>query len=45
MVFNIFVSYCTKNIEEIKPILGQLGTIKDIDLFFANETLDPVSMP
>lgn len=41
MSFKIFVSYCTKDIEEIKPILQQIRTIKDTDLFFADQTLNP----
>lgn len=41
MSFKIFVSYCTKDIEEIKPILQQIQTIKDTDLFFADQTLNP----
>lgn len=41
MTFKIFVSYCTKDIEEIRPILNQLVTIKDIEIFFADKTLNP----
>jgi hypothetical protein len=41
MVFKIFVSYSTKDIEEIRPILNQLTTIKDIEIFFADTTLCP----
>ncbi|WMW25163.1 toll/interleukin-1 receptor domain-containing protein [Methanolobus sediminis] len=41
MTFKIFVSYCTKDIEEIKPILNQIQTIKDTEFFFADQTLNP----
>ena len=41
MSFKIFVSYSTKDIVEIKPILQQIQTIKDTEFFFADETLNP----
>ncbi|ABE51464.1 toll/interleukin-1 receptor domain-containing protein [Methanococcoides burtonii] len=41
MSFKIFVSYSTKDVEEIKPILQQIQTIKDTEFFFADETLNP----
>ena len=41
MSFKIFVSYSTKDIVEIKPILQQIQTIKDTEFFFAEETLNP----
>jgi len=41
MTFKIFVSYSTKDIDEIKPILQQIQTIKDTEFFFADETLNP----
>lgn len=41
MSFKIFVSYSTKDIVKIKPILQQIQTIKDTKFFFADETLNP----
>lgn len=41
MSFKIFVSYSTKDIVEIKPILQQIQTIKNTEFFFADETLNP----
>lgn len=41
MSFKIFVSYSTNDIDEIKPILRQIQTIKDTEFFFADETLNP----
>jgi len=41
MSFKIFVSYSTKDMDEIKQILQQIQTIKDTEFFFAEESLNP----
>lgn len=38
-VLKIFISYSTKNLDKIKPVLNQLSAIKDIKIFFADETI------
>jgi hypothetical protein len=39
--FNIFASYSTKDIEKIKPILDNLLQIEGIQVFFADDDLNP----
>jgi hypothetical protein len=41
MVFNVFVSYSAKDSERIRPILGPLKAIQDVQIFFADESIDP----
>ncbi len=40
-VLKIFISYSTKDLEKIKPVLNQLSAIKEIRIFFADETINP----
>jgi TIR domain len=40
-VLKIFISYSTKDLDKIKPVLNQLSTIKEIRIFFADETINP----
>jgi hypothetical protein len=37
----IFISYSTKDLDKIKPVLNQLSAIKEIRIFFADETINP----
>ena len=41
MAYNIFISYSSKDKTKIEPILDQLHTMKDTDIFFADWTIDP----
>ncbi len=41
MSFNIFISYSTKDLEKIRPVLNQLSTIQDTKIFFADKTINP----
>lgn len=41
LAFNIFVSYSSKDKTEIEPILNQLSTIKNTEIFFADWTINP----
>jgi hypothetical protein len=40
-VLKIFISYSTKDLDKIKSVLNQLSAIKDIRIFFADETISP----
>jgi len=39
--FSVFVSYSTKDIETIKPILQQMQSIQGLTIFFADRSLNP----
>ena len=41
MSYNIFVSYSSDDKSKIEPILDQLSTIKETDIFFADWTINP----
>ncbi|WP_440951590.1 toll/interleukin-1 receptor domain-containing protein [Methanococcoides sp. FTZ1] len=41
MSFKIFISYSTKDVEHINPILSQLSTIQNTEIFYADKTLNP----
>jgi hypothetical protein len=40
-ILKIFISYSTKDLDKIKPMLNQLSAIKEIKIFFADETISP----
>ncbi|MFZ3170176.1 MAG: toll/interleukin-1 receptor domain-containing protein [Candidatus Methanoperedens sp.] len=40
-ILKIFISYSTKDLDKIKRVLNQLQAIKDIRIFFADETISP----
>jgi hypothetical protein len=39
--FRIFASYCTKDIDEIRPVLDNLLQIEGVQIFFADQNLNP----
>lgn len=39
--YNIFVSYSSNDKSEIEPVLDQLSTIKETEIFFADWTINP----
>lgn len=41
MSFNVFISYSTKDVEIIKPLVTYLSKIEETDTFFAEETINP----
>ncbi|MDA0525779.1 toll/interleukin-1 receptor domain-containing protein [Methanococcoides alaskense] len=41
MSIKIFVSYSTEDMGHIKPILDQLKNVEDVEIFFADKTLNP----
>ena len=41
MAFNIFVSYSSNDKFEIEPVLDQLSSIKETEIFFADWSINP----
>ncbi|MFY1112677.1 MAG: restriction endonuclease subunit S [Methanosarcinaceae archaeon] len=41
MSFNIFISYSTRDVEIIKPLVKQLSLLEEIKIFFADKTINP----
>ena len=40
-ILKIFISYNTDDIEKIRPIVDNLSTIQDTNIFFADKTINP----
>ena len=40
-IFNIFISYSTKDLDKIKPVINQLSIIQNTKIFFADKSIYP----
>ena len=40
-IFNIFISYSTKDLDKIKPVINQLSIIQNTKIFCADKSIYP----